>query len=365
VQKPWDQEEMQIVISEGLRSYNQTKKLAEQEDVLHKIQSDNLLTQREVMSPDVFDEIIGSSAALKYVLYKVKQIAPSDTAVLIHGETGSGKELFARAIHQASPRKGRMLMNMNCSVLRTDFIEGELFGVEKKEKTGAQSIKIGRIELADRSTIFIDEIAEIPLRLQSKLLRVIAHGEFKRVRSADVNNVDVRVIAATNRDIEKEVAEGRFNKKLYSALNEFPITIPPLRYRKEDIPEIAHVLLEKYNKKMGKKINNIHPDMMQSLREYSWPGNIRELENTIERAVITAQGSSLQLYTKLGSSIEAGEDAKKLESLAEVEKKYIQQVLEMTGWKIRGENGAAIILDLKPTTLEARIKRLGIQRNRS
>ena len=280
--------------------------------------------------------------------------------MLILGETGTGKELLTRAIHDLSPRKGRPLVKVNCAALPSTLVESELFGREKGAYTGALSRQTGRFEVADGSTIFLDEICELPLELQVKLLRVLQDGQFERLGSSKTIEVDVRVIAATNRDIEKAVREGNFREDLFYRLNVFPITVPPLRERREDIPLLIWVFVEEFDKTMGKTIENIPQKSMDLLQRYSWPGNIRELRNVIERAMIVSKGATLQIdIPTIGESQTFSRG-----TLEEVEKKHITEVLESTGWKVSGEKGAAKILDLNPKTLESRMKKLGIIRQR-
>jgi len=302
--------------------------------------------------------IIGSSNALKYVLFKIEQIASTDTSVLILGETGTGKELIARAIHKNSHRKGRPLIKVNCAALPTDLIESELFGHERGAFTGAHARRIGRFEVADRASIFLDEIGELPPEIQVKLLRVLQNGEFERVGSSRTIKVDVRVIAATNRDLEQDVRDGVFRKDLWYRLNVFPITAPPLRDRLVDIPQLATFFMGRFARKQGKTITTIPARTMAYLQQYSWPGNIRELENVVERAVINSAGPKLQLADDLKAP--QGQGHLVFKSLQDMERDYIIQVLEETNWKVSGRNSAAEILQLDRSTLRARMKKLGI-----
>ncbi len=326
-----------------------------------RLQEENIYLQEEIKTDYNFEEIIGGSRALKKVLKAVEMVATTDTTVLLLGETGTGKELVARAIHHLSPRQHRTLVKVNCAALPTGLIESELFGHEKGAFTGALSRKIGRFELADGGTIFLDEIGDLPLELQPKLLRVLQEGEFERVGGSPTIKVDVRVIAATNRDLEKAVQEGRFRPDLYYRLNVFPIRLPPLRERQEDIPLLVRYFVQKYGTKLGKRIETIPQPTMEALKAYPWPGNIRELENVIERAVILSRGSQLELgewLPKPGVSPQGTW----IPTLEELEREHILHVLELTGWRVSGEKGAAKLLGLKPTTLEARMKKLGITR---
>jgi PAS domain S-box-containing protein len=333
--------------------------LMEQEKA--RLEAQNIYLQEEIKGSHNFEELIGSSSSLKKVLKNVERVAPTDSAVLITGETGTGKELIARAIHNLSPRKGRPLVKVNCAAIPAGLIESELFGHEKGAFTGALTKKMGRFEVADKGSIFLDEIGELPLDLQSKLLRVLQEGEFERVGGTQTFKVNVRVIAATNRDLEKLSKTGHYRPDLYYRLNVFPIHLPPLREREGDIPLLAQYFVHKFATSFGKKIDRIPERMVSALQRYQWPGNIRELEHAIERAVILSEGSELEPIDWLSpSNAKAGSG--KLLTLEEMERQYIVDVLEQTGWRVSGEKGAAKILDLNPTTLEARMKKLGIER---
>jgi formate hydrogenlyase transcriptional activator len=298
---------------------------------------------------------------MKKVLQAVEKVAATDATVLLTGETGTGKELIARAIHNLSTRKDGVLVKVNCAAIPAGLIESELFGHEKGAFTGALARKVGRFELADKATIFLDEVGEIPLELQTKLLRVLQEGEFERLGSTRTLKVNARVIAATNRDLEKEVGEGRFRSDLYYRLNVFPIRSPALRDRVQDIPLLVSYFVKKFSAAMGKKIESVPAKAMESLKSYGWPGNIRELEHVIERAVILSQGPALEFgdwMPKSATASGAGPPA----TLEEMERAHIVHVLTQTNWRVSGEKGAAKILGLNPTTLEARMKKLGIQR---
>ena len=285
-------------------------------------------------------------------------MAPTDSTVLILGETGTGKELLARAVHSQSDRKARTMVKVNCAALPSTLIESELFGREKGAYTGALTEQVGRFELAHRSTIFLDEISEMSLELQAKLLRVLQEGQFERLGDPKPIDVDVRVIAATNRDLAEAVQKGQFRNDLYYRLNVFPISIPPLRERREDIPTLVWHIVPEFAERMGKRIESIPKKTMEALQRYSWPGNVRELRNVIENAMIITTGPVLQVEMPQVSVGLRAENA----SLQEVERNHILDVLEMTDWRIRGENGAAEVLALKPTTLEARMRKLNIRR---
>ena len=326
-----------------------------------QLQADYSYLEEEIKLTHNFEHIIGDSNELKYVLLKVEKVAPSDTTVLILGETGTGKELIARAIHSSSHRRHRPLIKVDCAALAPTLIESELFGHEKGAFTGAQSRKIGRFELAHGSTLFLDEIGELPLELQTKLLRVVQEGEFERLGSSQTLKVDVRLIAATNRDLEEEVRQGRFREDLWYRLNVFPLTVPPLRQRQGDIPLLAKNFVNQFARKMGKKITTIPPEVFNALQQYTWPGNIRELENILERAVIHTTGPVLQLSERINESRTSPEPSS--QSLEAVERAHILHVLDQVGWKIEGKNGAAARLELNPGTLRSRLRKLGIVRN--
>ena len=336
--------------------------LMEQEKA--RLEAQNIYLQEEIKTDHNFEEIIGAAPGLKKILKNVETVAPTDTTVLITGETGTGKELIARAIHNLSNRKDRVLVKLNCAAIPAGLIESELFGHERGAFTGALTRKIGRFELADGATIFLDEIGDLPLDLQAKLLRVLQEGEFERLGSSRTMKVNVRVIAATNRDLEKAVQGGGFRSDLYYRLNVFPIHVPALRERKQDIPLIVRHFVRKYGNKLGKKIETVPQAAIETFQTYVWPGNVRELENVIERAVILSQGSQLDLGEWLPkSNVSAGGSS--ISTLEDLERAHILAVLERTGWRVSGERGAAKLLGLKPTTLEARMKKLGITRKAS
>jgi formate hydrogenlyase transcriptional activator len=337
--------------------------LAEIKRLQDRLQAENIYLHKEVARHYHMGETIGQSSALTQVFAQVEQVAPMLATVLLLGETGTGKGVVARAIHRNSSRKDRPLITVNCTALPANLIESELFGREKGAYTGADARQMGRFELADGGTIFLDEIGELPLELQGKLLRVLQDGEFERLGNPRTIKVDVRIIAATNRNLEEEVRNGRFRSDLFYRLNVFPITSPPLRQRKEDIPLLVHHFVAKFNKKMGKKIETIAKDTLSALQEYHWPGNVRELESIVERAVITSQGSALVVLDRFDTSRKAeGPTGQDVKGLAELEHDHILQVLQQTRWRIEGKDGAAIILGLNPSTLRARMRKSGIQR---
>jgi formate hydrogenlyase transcriptional activator len=326
-----------------------------------KLEEENRYLQDEIKSDHNFEEIVGQSRAIKAVFKAIEAVAPAVATVLITGETGTGKELVARALHNLSPRRGKALIKVNCAALPAGLIESELFGHEKGAFTGAIARKIGRFELAHGGTLFLDEIGDLPLELQPKLLRVLQEGEFERIGAAHTIAVDVRVIAATNRDLETAIREGRFRSDLYYRLDVFPIRLPPLRDRTDDIPLLVRYLTLKYGPRLGKRISNVSPSVMEMLRTYSWPGNVRELENVIERATILSAGAELDLGWWPMTTGDRGR-AGATRTLEAVEREHILAVLELTGWRVSGERGAAEHLGMKPTTLEARMKKLGITR---
>ena len=328
----------------------------------NQLEAENISLQQELQLDEKFGEIVGQSDAIKYVLFKVTQVAPTNTTVLITGETGTGKELVARAIHGASDRKDKPLIKVSCGALSPTLIESELFGHEKGAFTGAIARKQGRFELANGGTIFLDEIGELPPELQVKLLRVIQENEFERIGGSKTIKVDVRTIAATNRNLQMEVEKGTFREDLWYRLNVYPITVPPLRQRKEDIPQLVEYFAQSYAKKSGKTISSVSPRALQSLAVHSWPGNVRELANVIERAVIHTPGNVLQLVDQSEPVVA---EPRTTQTLEEVEREYIVRTLEQTGWRIEGKSGAATILGLNPSTLRTRMMKLGIQRRRS
>ena len=333
--------------------------LMEQEKA--RLEAQNIYLQEEIKGSHNFEELIGGSTSLKKVLKNVGRVAPTDSTVLITGETGTGKELIARAIHNLSPRRSRPLVKVNCAAIPAGLIESELFGHEKGAFTGALTKKLGRFEVADKGTIFLDEIGELPLDLQSKLLRVLQEGEFERVGGTQTFKVNVRVIAATNRDLEQQSKTGHYRPDLYYRLNVFPIHLPALREREGDIPMLVQYFVRKFAANFGKKIDRISERMMAGLQRYHWPGNIRELEHVIERAVILSEGSELEPIEWL-SQPNGKAGAVKTQTLEEMERQHILNVLDQTNWRVSGEKGAAKILGLNPTTLEARMKKLGIER---
>jgi formate hydrogenlyase transcriptional activator len=334
--------------------------LSEIKTLKDQLEVENIYFRQEIKKKHQFDHIIGQSDGLKYVLYRVEQVAPTNTTVLILGETGTGKELIAAAIHNMSPRKDRPLITVNCAALPANLIESELFGREKGAFTGADTRQVGRFEVAHRSTLCMDEIGELPPEVQAKLLRAIEQNEFERLGSSHTIKVDVRIVATTNRNLEEAVRKDRFREDLYYRLNIFPITVPPLRQRKEDIPLLVQAFIEQYSRKLGKQITSIQKETMKALQDYPWPGNVRELESVIERAVILCPGPVLQLADEL--EILSPPLSSGMRTLEELERKQILKILSETQWRIEGKDGAAAILGLHPSTLRARMHKLGIRR---
>jgi len=332
--------------------------LFEIKNLKERLEAERAYLQEEIKLVYNHENIVGKSDAINYVFYKVEQIAGTDTNVLILGETGTGKELAARAIHGTSPRKSRALIKMNCAALPSHLIESELFGHEKGAFTGAQSRRLGRFEIANNATLFLDEIGELPLELQPKLLRVIDDGEFERLGSSETRKVDVRIIAATNRNLEEEVNKGDFREDLWYRLNVFPITMPPLRDRIDDIPLLVNFYVDRISKRLGKVIEKIPSNVMDPLRQYHWPGNVRELENVLERAVINSSGPKLRLVDELKKPHKDTTWADK--TMENVEREYIIRVLEQVQWKVSGKHSAAEILGLDRSTLRARMRKLNI-----
>lgn len=331
-----------------------------------RLQAQNQYLREEIKLAHNFEEIISTSKNFGKVLQQIEQVAATDATVLVLGESGTGKELIARAIHNISNRSRRPLVKVNCATLPANLIESELFGHERGAFTGAMERKIGRFELADGGTIFLDEIGELPVELQAKLLRVLQEGEFERLGNPKTMKVNVRVIAATNRNLEQAIQKKEFREDLYYRLNVFPIICPPLRERKEDIPLLVKHFCQKHEGKIGKKINNVSPAVMKVLMEYNWPGNIRELENIIERALILSKGDTLEYgdWLPMPKEDDIKTSSDKLLPLEEMERQHIIAALEKTNWKVSGEKGAAKILGLNPTTLEARMKKMGIAREK-
>jgi formate hydrogenlyase transcriptional activator len=334
---------------------------SEIETLKNKLASEKLYLEDEIRTEHNFEELIGVSPSFRRILKQVETVAPTDSTVLIRGETGTGKELLARALHNLSERRDRTLVKINCAAIPTGLLEAELFGHEKGAFTGAISQRIGRFELANKGTLFLDEVGDIPLELQPKLLRVLQEQEFERLGSTRTQRVDVRLIAATNSDLEQMVADKKYRSDLYYRLNVFPITIPPLRERAEDIPALARFFTQKYARRLKKSIEAIPAEGMAALKGYSWPGNVRELEHFIERAVILSQGTELEVsVSELKAPAEAAPES--ISTLEAAEREHILRALEAANWVVGGPNGAAARLGMKRTTLQYRMQKLGLER---
>jgi formate hydrogenlyase transcriptional activator len=331
------------------------------EELKSRFETENVYLREEVKLEHRHNEVIGNSEGLRRVLKKAEQVAATDSTVLVLGETGTGKELIARTIHEHSRHKHKVMVKVNCAALPASLVESELFGREKGAFTGALTREIGRFELANGSTIFLDEIGELPVELQSKLLRVLQEGEFERLGSPKTIKVDVRVIAATSRNLQNAVRDGKFREDLFYRLNVFPMTIPPLRERREDIPPLVWHFVNDLGQRMGRSIESVHAATMEAFKNYYWPGNVRELRNVIERFLITSTNTVFRAELPIVDT--AGADA--LTQTSEtVERNHILHILDLTAWRIRGKGGAAQILGLKPTTLESRMQKLGIARHK-
>jgi formate hydrogenlyase transcriptional activator len=346
------------------KAFDEIRRLKEQ------LEAENIYLREERELKEKLPANVGFSDPIKYVMYRVEQVARTSTTVLLTGETGTGKNLFARIIHDKSDRRNKTFIHVNCAGLPPNLIESELFGREKGAFTGSTGRQIGRFELAHNGTIFLDEIGELSLELQAKLLKVIETGEFERLGSPHAVKVDARIIASSNRDLEQETKKGRFRMDLFYRLNIFPITIPPLRERKEDLPLIAGFYTEKFSKSYHKNITRIPKNIMTALENYGWPGNVRELINVIERAVIVSDGPALRLAGQISplsvgpvqENVSIGAEPGKTKSLDKVEREHMVRTLQETGWKIEGHKGAAQLLGIHPSTMRARMRKLGIRR---
>ncbi len=334
--------------------------LHEVRDLQRRLEAENRYLREEIAVASGFEEIAGKSRAIREVLALAAQVAPAPTAVLLLGETGTGKELLARAIHARSPRAERPLIKVNCAALPASLIESELFGHEKGAFTGATSAKPGRFELADGGTLFLDEVGDIPPEVQVKLLRVLQDGEFERVGSVRTRKVDVRVVAATNRDLERAMADGNFREDLFYRLSAFPIRLPPLRDRREDIPILVWELIQRRQSELGRRIERVPEKAMDALARYAWPGNVRELGNVLERALILSPGPVLTLDPAFAGATKAA--PRPAERMDDVERVHFVRVLERCQWRISGAGNAAEVLGLNPSTLRSRLKKLGVSR---
>ncbi|HET8676839.1 MAG TPA: sigma 54-interacting transcriptional regulator, partial [Blastocatellia bacterium] len=342
------------------------------ESLKNKLAEEKLYLEEEIKSAHSFEKIIGQSHALTRILKQVETVAPTDSTVLIQGETGTGKELIARAIHNLSDRRERTMVKLNCSAIPTGLLESELFGHEKGAFTGAIAQRVGRFELAHKGTLFLDEVGDIPLELQPKLLRVLQEQEFERLGSTRTIRVDVRLVAATNCDLAEMAAEKRYRSDLYYRLNVFPVHIPPLRERPEDIPLLVRFFAQQFARRMKKRIESIPAEAVHALSSYSWPGNVRELENFIERAVILSKGSELEIplsEIKFSTAVKPTQSAPSAPAepaqsatLEAAEREHILRILNETNWVVGGPTGAAARLGVKRTTLQSRMRKLNITR---
>ncbi len=370
VKKPYDEHELRQLLKSAFESYqlkeknidliNELKKKNEKLITIQKqLEAENIILKQESLNYYPSD-FITQNAEMKELLARVALAAESDAPVLLQGETGTGKELIARTIHEMSNRKTKSLVTLNCAALPESLIESELFGYEKGAFTGANTAKPGRFELADGGTFFLDEVGELPVHLQPKLLRAIQEGEFERLGGTRTLKTDVRIIAATNRNLNLEVYENRFRSDLYYRINVFQFLIPPLRQRIDDISLLIETFVAKFNSKYKKEVSIIPKSTIKKLSAYHWPGNIRELENMVERAVITSQSKTLVIES-FGNPNDADNNDELLK-LIDVEKSHIEKILDRTNWRIRGDGGAAKLLDVKPTTLHSKMKKLGISK---
>ena len=356
---------LQLVVNQVAVAVENALAFQEIEALKNKAVEEKQYLQEEVRTEHNFGDIVGESPALRSVLQKVEIVAPTDSTVLVCGETGTGKELIARAVHELSPRKSHAFVKLNCAAIPTGLLESELFGHERGAFTGAISQKIGRFELANQGTLFLDEVGDIPLELQPKLLRVLQEQEFERLGATRTVRVNVRLVAATNRDLAQMVADGAFRSDLYYRLNVFPVTLPPLRERTDDIAKLARHFTQLFARRMGRRIEKIPSSVMDALVEYSWPGNVRELQNVIERAVILSQDGTLHVSLadlRPTAISKVGESAAVTLTLADAERDHILNALRDSGWVLGGPKGAAARLGMKRSTLQWKMQKLGISR---
>jgi transcriptional regulator with GAF, ATPase, and Fis domain len=369
-----DQEGRVIYVLEASSDIDERKKaeitrdqaLQELESLKAKLEEENIYLREELQNQSGFEEIVGKSNSLLYVLNRVKQVAETEATVLIQGETGVGKELIARAVHQSSRQADKPFIKLNCAALPSNLVESELFGHEKGAFTGADHLRKGRFELADGGTLLLDEISELPMETQAKLLRVLQEGQFERVGGSQTLSVVVRIIATTNRNLKDEIVEGRFRSDLFYRLNVYPITVPPLRQRLDDIPLLVRYFAGQISSRMGKKIDQVSPHVIAQLQDHDWPGNVRELRNVLEQAVIRSSGRILQLPKGFDAErsrpVQGNPADDGFATLETLEKQHILKVLDATGWRISGPKGASNILGLNSSTLRFRMNKLGIRK---
>ncbi|HSU54019.1 MAG TPA: sigma 54-interacting transcriptional regulator [Candidatus Dormibacteraeota bacterium] len=352
-----NQEQLKVTLAETRQAL--TKSNQENKELKERLQAETDYLKTEFKVSQTHRDIIGRSQAIKRVLHRVEQVAPASCAVLITGETGTGKELIARAIHRLSPRKERLMVMVNCAALPSTLVESELFGRERGAYTGALTSEVGRFEVADGSTIFLDEIGELSLEVQAKLLRVLQEGEFQRLGNPKTRKVNVRVITATNKDLAKEVRAGKFREDLFYRLQVFPVNVPPLRERMEDLPLLVSAFVDEFASRMSKQISRVPRKVVEILQQHSWPGNIRELRNVIERGVILSSGDALDVSNLIDASQNTNAPAT---SLADAEREHILKTLGEANWRVKGPYGAAKRLQMNPSTLYSRMAKLGINR---
>jgi formate hydrogenlyase transcriptional activator len=353
-----------ILAQQAAISIRSAQIFEENKQLRDRLLVENAYLREEIRSEAGFSEIVGDSRALRALLNEIRQVAVTDSTVLLLGETGTGKELIARAIHQLSPRRERPLIKVNCGAIAANLVESELFGHERGAFTGALQRRVGRFELANNGTLFLDEIGELPAESQTRLLRVLQEQEFERVGGSQPIRVDVRLIAATNRDLEREVAAGRFRSDLFYRLNVFPARVPPLRERREDIPHLVNHFIAHQQRRLGKPLEGVSKEGMDRLRRYSWPGNIRELQNVVERACVLAGGPVVSISDELAEGPAAQSAGDRILTLAEAEKHHIRRALEASGGTIGGAGGAAVMLGVNPNTLRSRMEKLGLLQRR-
>lgn len=373
--KPWDISETRVTIKNAFETFylkqkniqlfqEIKEKNLQLEELTEKLKEENHYLYKEIRYSESFDKIISENTSFKSILKEIKQVAKTNATVLLLGETGTGKDLAARAVCELSNRKTGPYIKLNCASIPESLIESELFGHEKGAFTGAYRRKIGKFELSEKGTLFLDEIGELPMQVQPKLLHVLQEGTFTRIGGNEEIKQDVRIIAATNRNLEQMIQNGEFRSDLFYRLNIFPIEIPPLRERKNDIPLLVNYFIRKYNRKNGRNVETVPLQIMDKFMNHDWPGNIRELENTIERAVILSKGAKLELKDRF-LNIAKVTDSNEILPLITLEKEHILKVLSHSNWKVSGKGGAAEILQMKPTTLQSRMKKLGIKKNLS